>query len=57
MLEIGEDFVTISDEFGEIVHWVEDEWIEDSSVVISIAVAIRMYYEQGTDAIRSTVGK
>jgi hypothetical protein len=39
-VEIGEDFVTIHDNEGELIHWVEDEWVEDSTLVVSIANAV-----------------
>jgi hypothetical protein len=56
-LVIGEDYVTISDAAGEIVHWVDDEWTEDPTVAITIATAINMFHQQGAGAIRKLVGK
>lgn len=57
MVDIGQDYVTISDKHGEIVHWVEDEWIEDPSVTISIASAIQIYYQQGSKELRAILDK
>lgn len=48
MIDIGKDYITIYDHEGtELVHWVEDEWIEDPEVVISIANAIHLFYTKG----------
>lgn len=42
---IYQDEITISDKNGEIVKWVEDEWIEDSCIIILIANAIKLAYK------------
>ncbi len=52
MVEIGDDYITVYDDHGEIVHWVEDEWIDDPSVTISIANAITLYYTRGPNSLR-----
>lgn len=57
MIEIGEDHVTISDAQGEIVHWVEDEWIEDSAVTLAIANAIHIYHTTGPMTLRAMIAK
>jgi len=41
-IEFGEDYVSISDEQGEVVRWVMQEWVEDPTVVLSIANAVRI---------------
>jgi len=53
---ITEDSVTVLHGNEEIVHWVSDEWEEDSSILPSIANAIKLAY---TDMIqlRDLVGK
>lgn len=55
MIEIVEDAIYIRDEYGEIVSWTEDEWIEDHTVAISIFNAMQMYYEQGSYALRKSI--
>lgn len=54
-IEIVIDAIYISDEWGEIVSWTEVEWIEDPTVAVSIFSAIRMYYEQGSYALRKSI--
>lgn len=54
-IEFGEDFITISDNKVEVVHWVQNEWEEDPSVVFSIANAIKLACE-GKE-IRKIIGK
>ena len=57
-VDVFEDSVHIYDEHGEeIVMWLEDEWIEDPSVTISIANAIRVFYVDGPDALKSIIGR
>jgi hypothetical protein len=56
MVTITKDSVTVSDSIGEIVHWIEDEWIEDPSVTTAIANAINIYYTEGPDAVRKLIG-
>ena len=42
-IEIYDEEITISLENGtEVVYWVEDEWLEDSTIVPAIANAIHM---------------
>ncbi len=41
-IDIGEDYISISDRDDEIVRWVIDEWIEDPKIVLSIANAIKL---------------
>ena len=57
MIEFSTDGIYIHDEHGEIVSWVEDEWINDHEVVFAIANAIRLYYEEGPQALRKRIGK
>lgn len=57
-VEIGEDYVTIFDSYGnELLHWIEDEWTEDPSVTLAIAQAIHTYHTKGEDAIKSIISK
>lgn len=56
MVEILSDEITIYDDLGcEIVHWVEDEWKEDSSVALCIANAIKVYYTMGAEYLKLLV--
>ena len=49
-VDICEDEVTIYTEDGtEVVHWVCDEWIEDPTIVPSIANAIHLAH---TDPVK-----
>lgn len=57
MIEFATDGIYINDEHGEIVSWVEDEWIEDSEVVFAIANAIQLYYVIGPEALRRRIGR
>jgi hypothetical protein len=41
-IEFGKDFIAIYDRHGEVVRWVMQEWIEDPSIVLSIANAVRI---------------
>lgn len=50
-----EDGIRISDKEGEVVMWLEEEWVEDSSVVYSIANAIKLACEGKN--IRRIIGK
>ena len=54
---IGPDCIAIYDVNEEIVYWQQDEWLEDPSVALSIANAIRMYYEEGPMAIKEAIGR
>lgn len=48
--------ITINDRKGnEIVKWVDDEWIEDPSVTVSIANAINIIYTEGEDTLKQTI--
>lgn len=47
-VEVGRDYVTISDRRGEAAHWVADEWKEDPSVIKSIENAIRIATRGGS---------
>lgn len=52
MVDIGEGYVRIYDKNGnEIVGWIEDEWTEDPEAVESIAMALKIYYEDGEAAL------
>ena len=55
MIEINDDSIYIEDEHGEIVSWVEDEWIEDPSVIISISNAIDIYHSEGPESLREHI--
>ena len=56
-IQIEDDHVTISDEHGEIAHWVSDEWEEDSTVTAAIANAINVYHTEGAKALRKRIGR
>jgi hypothetical protein len=57
-VELAEDSIHIHDEHGkEVVMWIQDEWIDDPSVVLSIANAICIFYEKGPDAIKELIGR
>ena len=44
-VEILEEEITISLEDGtEVVHWVEDEWLEDPTITPCIANAVNLAY-------------
>ena len=46
-VEICKEEITISmNNSIEIVHWVEDEWNEDPSIVVEIANAIHLAYTE-----------
>lgn len=51
----GEDYIKISDKNGEVVYWNEEEWKENSSIVFSIANAVKLACEGKN--IRKIVGK
>lgn len=53
---ITEDSVTISHNNEEIVHWVNDEWEEDPSILPSIANAIHIAHTDIME-LRKLVGK
>jgi hypothetical protein len=53
---VTESSVTILHDNEEIVHWVSDEWEEDSSIVPSIANAIKLAYTDIFE-LRRLVGK
>lgn len=52
-VEIGADHIALYDGDEELVYWTQGEWEEDPTLVISIANAIRILYEEGPDAIRA----
>ncbi len=41
-IEFGEGFIAFFDDEGEVVRWVEDEWVDDPGVVLSIANAANL---------------
>lgn len=54
-VEIEYDFISISDDEGEIVRWVEDEWRDDPEIITSIANAIHLAYTRGTKVLRDWI--
>lgn len=40
---------------AEIVYWVEDEWVKDPSVVLSICNAIKLVLTDGPQALRDLI--
>ncbi len=51
------DSIRINDEHGEICYWDSQEWIDDFTVVSSIVSAIKIFYEQGSGALREQMGR
>jgi hypothetical protein len=56
IVDIEDEQISLSDEAGEIVSWVDTEWIEESSVAAVIARYIVLGFEEGPAAIRLAVG-
>lgn len=56
-IEINNDSIYISDEWGEIVSWVESEWVEEPDVAMVIANAVKEFYTKGSFALRAALGK
>lgn len=53
-LVINQDSITILDNEGkEIVHWIQDEWTEDPTVVPSIANAVHVFHTQGIEYLKN----
>jgi len=51
-IEIEQDHITIFNNQGyEVVHWIEDEWIEDPTIILAIANAIKMAYTKPGELI------
>lgn len=56
MVTLDEDSIYITDDHGEeVVMWTEQEWVDEPNVVLSIANAIKIYYEEGADKLRSYI--
>jgi hypothetical protein len=54
----GDKEITITFMSGaEIVHWIEDEWVEDPQVVFSIVEAVRLAGTEGAHAVERKVRK
>ena len=52
-VDICKEEITISTENGlEVVHWVEDEWNEDPSIVPAIANAIHLAHTNPYELVR-----
>jgi len=52
-VEIYPEEITISTADGlEVVHWVEDEWQEDPTIVPAIANAIHLAHTEPDELIR-----
>ncbi|TKJ83837.1 hypothetical protein PaeCFBP13512_22210 [Paenibacillus sp. CFBP13512] len=53
---INQDSITILDAEGkEIVHWIQDEWVEDSTLVPSIANAVHVLHTQGVEYLKNMI--
>jgi len=52
---VVEGGIYISDDLGEIVCWVQDEWEEDPTIVPAICNAIKMFYLDGPAALRASI--
>lgn len=58
MIEMTEDALHIYDENGEeIVCWVEDEWIEDPTVALSMANAVHIFHTQGPEYLKTILNE
>ena len=44
-VEVGESYILLKDEQGEIVKWVQPEWEEEPKLVPTIANAIKLACE------------
>lgn len=55
-VEIGKDFISVTEGKNEIVYWHEDEWKEDPSIITSIANAIKMAYTNPKE-LKKKLGK
>lgn len=57
--EYGDDDIDIVLKHGdeEIVMWTSDEWKEDPSLVAVIVNAVRIGYEQGSQAVKEPIEK
>ncbi len=51
-VDIHPDSIVLMDEKGEIVYWDKQEWIDDPSLVLSIANAINQGHVNGGSAVR-----
>lgn len=51
-VKLYEDSIYLRDGSEELVMWVQDEWIEDPSLVWSIVNAVRIGYEAGPEELR-----
>lgn len=38
---------------NEVVAWADEEWIEDPQVVYAIVNAVKLFYDEGADAVRA----
>lgn len=57
-VEIDTDYIRIYDSDGEeIVGWVEDEWLEEPTLVVGIATVIDILHTEGEDAVKSMIGR
>lgn len=50
------DSIAIFDVNEEIVYWDATEWEEDPTVTTAIANAIRIFYEEGSMALKEVIG-
>jgi len=55
MINIQQDFISISDKHGEIVRWLDNEWIEDPAVTAAISNAIDIYHTKGSEYLRDII--
>lgn len=53
---VAPDCVAIFDVNEEIIFWDKSEWEEDPTVTTSIVNAIRIFYEQGSYALKEAIG-
>ena len=52
-VEIEDDYVAIFDCNGEIVRWIDDEWMDDPTIIPSIATAIALSLTKGPEELRN----
>ena len=56
-IEFEEHALYLGDCKSEIICWVEAEWLEDPSVVLIVANAVRILCVKGGPALRKLLGK
>ena len=55
-VEVENDHISITHKGKELVYWDEQEWKDDPEVVVSIANAIKMAFED-VNKLKTSLGK